>query len=252
VKAKSNQAARRASSPKAAAATPRKATNLGKRGAKTRMTGVSLLNANANAPSMADRAYLTEKLSNGELRGGDVIQESRLAEKLKLSRTPIRDALGRLEGEGLLTRSGRTLAVRRVTVKEFLDMLHVRRLIEPEAAFLAAGKLDVSLLADLKEKLLNVTDDQNSAELIALDESIHLSIVGALRNDCLADLVRNLRRRTRLFELTELPSKKNSGRPEDLKLIDALIMNNAQKAKMAMLEHLDTLRDEIIERIRSL
>jgi DNA-binding GntR family transcriptional regulator len=254
VKAKSNQVARRTSSPKSAAASPRKMENFGKRKAKTRAVGMSLLNANANAPSMADRAYayLTEKLSNGELRGGDVIQESRLAEKLKLSRTPIRDALGRLEGEGLLTRSGRTLAVRRVTVKEFLDMLHVRRLIEPEAAFLAAGKLDISLLADLKERLLSVTDDQNSAELIALDESIHLSIVGALRNDCLADLVRNLRRRTRLFELTELPGKKNSGRPEDLKLIDALIMNNAQRAKMAMLEHLDTLRDEIVERIRSL
>jgi DNA-binding GntR family transcriptional regulator len=254
VKTKSNQAVRRTQSVKRAIERPRKAESVGNANAKSRLVATISLGANDSAPSMADRAYayLTEKLSNGELRGGDVIQESRLAEKLKLSRTPIRDALGRLEGEGLLIRAGRVLAVRRVTIKEFLDMLHVRRLIEPEAAFLAAGKLDVTLLAELKEKLLSVGDDQESAKLIALDETIHLSIIGALRNDCLADLVRNLRRRTRLFELTEFPSKKDSGRPEDLKLIDALIMKDAQKAKMAMLEHLDTLRDEVVERIRSL
>ena len=254
MKTKSNQAARRTQLVKRAIERPRKAESAGNANAKSRLVATVSLSANDSAPSMADRAYayLTEKLSNGELRGGDVIQESRLAEKLKLSRTPIRDALGRLEGEGLLIRTGRVLAVRRVTVKEFLDMLHVRRLIEPEAAFLAAGKLDVTLLAELKEKLLRVGDDQESAKLIALDETIHFSIIGALRNDCLADLVRNLRRRTRLFELTEFPSKTDSGRPEDLKLIDALIMKDAQKAKMAMLEHLDTLRDEVIERIRSL
>ncbi|WP_213775159.1 GntR family transcriptional regulator [Bradyrhizobium sp. dw_78] len=215
---------------------------------------VSVLDAHTSAPSMADRAYdyLTERLSNGSLRGGDVIQESRLAEKLNLSRTPIRDALGRLEGEGLLERSGRALVVRRVSVKEFLDMLHVRRLIEPEAAFLATGKMDLSLLAGLKQKVLAAPENQTSADLFALDESIHLNIANSLRNDCLADLVRNLRRRTRLFELTEFPGKNRSDRIEHLKLIDALIANDAQGARNAMLEHLDILREEVVGQIRSL
>jgi DNA-binding GntR family transcriptional regulator len=208
---------------------------------------------NASTPSMADRAYLylTERLSNGELRGGDVIQERRLAAQLKLSRTPIRDALTRLEGEGLLERSGRALVVRRISIKEFLDMLHVRRLIEPEAAFLAAGKMDQSLLLSLKLKLL-ATEKQTKSDLFALDESIHLNIANSLRNDCLADLVLSLRRRTRLFELTEFPGKNRSDRNEHLKLIDALIASNAQEARNAMLEHLDTLREEVVEQIRNL
>jgi DNA-binding GntR family transcriptional regulator len=215
---------------------------------------MSVLDAHASAPSMADRAYdyLTDRLSNGSLRGGDVIQESRLAEKLSLSRTPIRDALGRLEGEGLLERSGRALVVRRVSIKEFLDMLHVRRLIEPEAAFLAAGKMDTALLADLKQKVLAAPENQTSADLFALDESIHLNIANSLRNDCLADLVRNLRRRTRLFELTEFPGKNRSDRTEHLKLIEALIANNAEAARNAMLEHLDILREEVVGQIRNL
>jgi DNA-binding GntR family transcriptional regulator len=209
---------------------------------------------NPSTPSMAERAYdhLTERLSNGELRGGDVILESRLAEKLELSRTPVRDALTRLEGEGLLERSGRALVVRRISIKEFLDMLHVRRLIEPEAACLAAGKMDPSLLAALRKSLLAAPEKQTKAALFALDESIHLNIANSLRNDCLADLVRNLRRRTRLFELTEFPAKSRSDRNEHLKLIDALIASDGEGAKSAMLEHLDALREEIVEQVRNL
>jgi DNA-binding GntR family transcriptional regulator len=208
----------------------------------------------ASAPSMAERAYedLTERLSNGELRGGDVILESRLAEKLDLSRTPVRDALTRLEGEGLLERSGRALVVRRISIKEFLDMLHVRRLIEPEAAFLAAGMMDPVLLVALRKKLLAAPEKQTKAALFALDESIHLTIANSLRNDCLADLVRNLRRRTRLFELTEFPGKIRSDRNEHLKLIDALIAGDGEGARSAMLEHLDALREEVAEQVRNL
>lgn len=220
---------------------------------QTRASRTGVLDAHASVPSMAARVYdyLTDRLSNGSLRGGDVIQENRLAQKLNLSRTPIRDALGRLESEGLLERSGRGLVVRRVSIKEFLDMLHVRRLIEPEAAFLAAGKMDAVLLAELKQKLLAAPEKQTAADVFALDESIHLTIANSLRNDCLADLVRNLRRRTRLFELTEFPGKR-SDRMEHLKLIEALIANDAQEAKNAMLEHLDVLREEVVGQIRNL
>ena len=204
------------------------------------------------APSMADRAYdhVMEGLSDGTLRGGDLIQESRLAERLNLSRTPVRDALGRLEGEGLLVRAGRALAVRRVTVKEFLDMLQVRRLIEPEAAWQACGKIQPGILQHLRAQL--VAEPLDATQARALDETLHLTIVDALHNDYLAGLVRNLRRRTRLFEQTEFPSKTTSGRDEHLRLVDALLANLPNAAKQAMLAHLDLLGADIVDQIRSL
>lgn len=204
--------------------------------------------------SMADRTYnyLTESLSNGTLRGSDTIQESRLAERMNLSRTPIRDALGRLEGEGLLVRIGRTLTVRRVTVKEFLDLLHVRRLIEPEAAFLACGKIDPAVLEKWHQAALANVDEKVDKEQWSLDEEIHLTIVKVLQNDYLADLVRNLRRRTRLFELTEFPGSGRSGRREHLRLIAALIDGEPEEAKAAMLAHLETLRSDVIDLIRKM
>ena len=75
--------------------------------------------------TMVDVAYdsILNDILAGRHRGGDLLQENRLAEKLGLSRTPVREALGRLEGEGLLIRSGRVLTVRRISIEEFLDIL---------------------------------------------------------------------------------------------------------------------------------
>jgi DNA-binding GntR family transcriptional regulator len=213
----------------------------------------TILDALANTPSAADRVYdyLTERLSNGILRGGDVIQESKLAETLELSRTPIRDALGRLEGEGLLVRSGRLLSVRRVTVKEFLDLLHVRRLIEPEAAYLAAGKMDNQLLQELRRQLMSAVE-RGDPSTFEVDEKIHLEIVRTLRNNYLADLVHNLRRQTRLFELTEWSNTNRLHESRHNDLIDALIENRPEDARHAMVEHLDSLRADVVQRIREL
>jgi DNA-binding GntR family transcriptional regulator len=204
--------------------------------------------------SMADRAYshVIAALSDGTLKGGDLIQESRLADHLQLSRTPVRDALGRIEGEGLLVRSNRGLTVRRVTIKEFLDILHVRRLLEPEAAYLACGQLDSEYLFRLQDRVLRESTAGMNAEGWALDEEIHLTIVKGLKNDYLADLVRNMRRRTRLFELTEFPGRARSDREEHLDLLKSLISGDRDKAKAAMLRHLESLRDFIVESLKKM
>lgn len=205
-------------------------------------------------PRMATLAYdrISSMLLAGHLRGGDLVQEGRLAEQLGLSRTPVRDALGRLEGEGLLTRIGRLLIVRRVTVKEFLDLLHVRLLIEPEAAALAAEKLDPEHLARLKDLVLEMPEAVSHEQLWSVDDQIHLDIVEAIHNDFLAQLVRTMRRRTRLFELAELPERRMSGREEHLALIEALMARDAERAKTAMRNHLEGVRAGVIRQLRSL
>ena len=80
-------------------------------------------------------------LLSGELGGGAIVQDRRLAERLGLSRTPVREALGRLEGEGLLRREGRVLIVNAVSVEDIMEILAVRRVVEAEAVRLATGRL---------------------------------------------------------------------------------------------------------------
>ena len=86
--------------------------------------------------SLGQRAYdlLLGILLAGELRPNDVVMERRLAEKLGISRTPLREAIRRLEGEKLLERQkGGTIVVSPMSVEGFLNILSVRRLLEGEA-----------------------------------------------------------------------------------------------------------------------
>ena len=99
---------------------------------------------------LANTAYRTvlNKILSHELPGGSVIQERKLADAMGISRTPMRDALGRLEGLGLLVRlTDRLLAVRVITLQDYLHSLDVRAMIEPQAAALAAPFIST---ADIK------------------------------------------------------------------------------------------------------
>src|SRR5580692_5445133 len=105
---------------------------------------------------LADAAYRTvlNKILSHELPGGSVIQERKLAEAMGISRTPMRDALGRLEGLGLLVRlTDRLLAVRVITLQDYLHSLDVRAMIEPQAAVLAAKTIGAAELAHLNREL---------------------------------------------------------------------------------------------------
>ncbi|WAT06654.1 GntR family transcriptional regulator [Rouxiella badensis] len=97
--------------------------------------------------NLSTKAYevLLNMLINRELPVNTVLQERRLAELLNISRTPVRDALNRLENEGFIIRAGgRTPVVKEFSIRELIETLHVRRTLESEAASLAAGRVPVS------------------------------------------------------------------------------------------------------------
>jgi DNA-binding GntR family transcriptional regulator len=204
--------------------------------------------------TMVDVAYdsILNDILAGRHRGGDLLQENRLAEKLGLSRTPVREALGRLEGEGLLIRSGRVLMVRRISIKEFLDILHVRLLIEPEVAAMACQAMDKDLIRRLRSKVETMPADITPEAHWAIDDDIHLGIAETTGNDLLLQLVRDLRRRTRLFDLKKIPERFEPGRQEHLSLLDALIAGDQAAARERMKAHLENARHGILDHIRKL
>src|SRR6202140_5698783 len=86
-------------------------------------------------PSRSEAAYqgLLKILISGELRPNDVIMERRIAEQLQVSRTPLREAIRRLEGEKLLQRqSGGAIVACPMSIEDFLNILSLRRLLESE------------------------------------------------------------------------------------------------------------------------
>src|ERR1700754_1493616 len=103
----------------------------------------------AEDESLAEETYrlLLADILSARLAGGSVGQQRRLATKHAVSRSPMRHALGRLEGEGLLVRNDKgVLCVRVITLKDYLDSLSMRMLLEPSAAAAAAPHMPVEAL----------------------------------------------------------------------------------------------------------
>jgi len=91
--------------------------------------------------SLRDRVYntLREHVCSGRLPSGQPLQEAGLAAQLGVSRTPVREALGRLASEGLLGSHGRSFIVPALTETDVDDIYELRLLLEPEALRQAAA-----------------------------------------------------------------------------------------------------------------
>ena len=108
------------------------------------------------AASLGERAYrrLREMILDRELEAGALLNEQRVAEQLDMSRTPVREALIRLTGEGLLVRAdARSFSVRAVSAREFFESMRVRELLEAQAIDLGIQRLSVASIEALEAKV---------------------------------------------------------------------------------------------------
>jgi DNA-binding GntR family transcriptional regulator len=151
---------------------------------------------------LADTAYRTllSKILSHELPGGTVIQERKLAQAMGVSRTPMRDALARLEGLGLLVRlTDRLLAVRVITLQDYLHSLDVRAMIEPQAAAHAAKTISAADVAALHGELdvLSRHSGDGIEELHwRFDDLLHDTIAQKSGNPILREMIDAMRRYT--------------------------------------------------------
>lgn len=199
--------------------------------------------------TMVEIAYesIVAGIMSQRYRGGDIVQEAKIAQSLGLSRTPVREALGRLEGEGLLVRFGRATAIKSISVQEYLEALHIRRLVEDEAINLACGSMPIAALQALRARVEALHDRSQITPDAhwAIDDDLHQGIAKASGNRTLAQLIMDLRLKTRLFNLDKLPDRFLPGRSEHLAILDALISQDVEAARMAMRLHLENVKASI-------
>ncbi|WP_321339168.1 GntR family transcriptional regulator [uncultured Cohaesibacter sp.] len=208
---------------------------------------------------LAQQAYekILELILSGEAKPGEMLTERRLAETLDMSRTPIRDALLMLESEGLLKRHGsRGLQVKQMRIEDYMEVLQIRLLLEPEAARLAAGHVPAETLADLRKRLQDLIDGAEKGTsrpdretVRAVDDGLHGTIADMAGNAHLAQIIHSLRRQTQIFDLRSIPERLTSTCQEHLVLIDCLEQGKSKEAAEAMREHLEHVRASIIRRL---
>lgn len=208
---------------------------------------------------LAPRAYqqILDLILSGKTRPGEQLNERQLADMLGMSRTPVRDALLMLEAEGLIVRQGRMgVQIKQMHIDEFLDALQVRALLEPAVSRMAAGKVDHAALDELERSLHSAIDmadatgsGMDRSQTRWIDDTLHSLISDSAGNAQLSAIVRNLRRKTQIFDLKNLPERAVATCREHLDIISALRLGDGEKTAEAMALHLEQVRASIIARL---
>lgn len=201
--------------------------------------------------SLGERTYLliSDMILKGELAYGDPVQERRLAEHMNVSRTPVREAISRLEAEGFLERSGGRVVVREVRLKEFVEILHVRKLLECDAVREAAKNADAKELQKIRGTIEKLMEKRSvtALELRDVDDMFHNFIARSSNNSLVNELINDLRRRTAMFDHERLPDRKQPGSKEHLDILDALEKRDGALASARMARHINNVHSSIFE-----
>jgi DNA-binding GntR family transcriptional regulator len=187
---------------------------------------------------------VSDMIRQRRLRGGDVLVEARLAETLGISRTPLREALQRLEGEGLVRKGdGRNYVVRRVDIGEYLQSLRLRQLVEPEAAVTALGAVPKRRMIEVHREILELMDATayHTDTHWVSDDNLHNLIIDHCGNEVMARVLRDLRVTTRLFEIDRLKERLQPDSTEHLRIIKALQAGDAAETRAAVHDHIESL-----------
>ncbi len=152
---------------------------------------------------------LRNMIVDGRLPAGERINEVHLSEQLGVSRTPLREALARLEHEGALRAVPRIgYFVRGLTLEEFEQIYAIRPLLDPEALRLAGlpGRDRIERLREINDRIGKESDADT---IIELDDEFHLELIAGCSNTVLTDLIKHFILRTRRYEIALMREKKN-------------------------------------------
>lgn len=202
--------------------------------------------AGEGARSQGELAYdrLYEAIASGLFRPGDRLREIDVAARLGLGRTPVRDALRRLEAEGVVEHRPRLGAVlRSLSHAEIVELYEMRRVLERTAAEMAAQHAtpaEIDEIADLNEALLAAKGDPREAA--RLNACLHRCLHHAARNRFLMESTRALSNALMLLGPTTLDDgvRVETAHRQHMAIIEALRTHDAEAAGRAALEHIDT------------
>ncbi|MEV0321071.1 GntR family transcriptional regulator [Streptomyces sp. NPDC050658] len=207
-----------------------------------------------HGPTLAEQAYhaITDRLVTLHIRPGEPVHDARLAEELGLGRTPVREALKRLETEKLVVAYPRrgTFATE-VQIADLAHISEVRQELEPLAASLAARRATGADRARLGELLSRLEPEPERAadrtELLRLDMAVHRAVYAVTHNPYLeATLVGYDNLATRIWclfvdRLDGLDQHVHEHGP----LLRAVVQGEAEKAAALAAEHVDNFERAI-------
>ena len=195
--------------------------------------------------SLADQVF--ERLENDIIQGifprGEVLTELKLVERLGVSRTPIREALRRLEQERLIADTGKGSIVLGITEDDILDIMNIRQQIEGLATYYATvnmtpeGREVLSHIVDLQDFYFSKGDLEH---LRQVDDEFHDTICRLSKRTVIYDTLSPLLRKTRRYRRQAMQHAERNKKTmkEHRAIYEAIMSGNAELAQQLATEHI--------------
>ena len=198
---------------------------------------------------------LRQAILTGELKPGERLMEIHLADRLGVSRTPIREAIRKLELEGLVVMIPRKGAqVAKITEKNLKDVLEVRRALDTLAVRLACKRMDETYKKQLREacdEFAKVVKCSNTKDITEADVRFHDIINQSTGNDRLIQLVNNLAEQMYRYRLEYIKDAAYHKRlvDEHEEIYNAIMEQDEERAAKAVVVHIDNQEASILEHL---
>lgn len=199
---------------------------------------------------------IREAIINGTLKPRERLMEIQLAEELGVSRTPVREALRKLELEGFIVMVPRKGAyVADLSFKDIADVFEIRAALEALAAGLAAERITDEELEEMERLLVEKAEAiaaNDMEKLIEVDTKFHDAIYRASRNERLYAIINNLREQIQRFRTTSLayPGRMKQSLDEHRGIVEALQARDIQLARNLAQEHIENAENSMLEAIK--
>ena len=207
--------------------------------------------------SLADQVF--DRLENDIIQGvyakGEILTELKLVEQLGVSRTPIREALRRLEQERLIEDAGKGSRVLGITEADLFDIMTIRERVEGVAAYYATinmtpeGKKELTHLVDLQEFYFEKRDAER---LRQVDDQFHDAICYMSKRSVIIDTIVPLMRKTRRYrriamdDWERVPHTKR----EHFEIYQAIVSGNAELAEELTSKHISNAKIHMLEEMK--
>ena len=195
---------------------------------------------------------LREAIRSGVLKPGERLMEIQLADELGVSRTPVREAMRKLELEGyviMLPRRGTYVA--NISIRDINEVFEIRTTLDALANGLAAERITEEELEQLERLLVSIGENietRNMKKVVEDDMEFHDILYKASRNQRLVGIISNLREQMTRFRSMSMsyPGRLKKTLEEHSRLVEAIAQRDVELAQKLAVEHMENSEQTLL------
>ena len=204
--------------------------------------------------SLADQVFdkLESDIIQGVYQRGEILTELKLVERLGVSRTPIREALRRLEMERLIEDSGKGSVVLGITQEDLIDIMNIRQHVEGLATYYATKRMTPEMRKEL-EHVVSLQDyycaNEDWDHLHQLDDKFHQLVCNFSGSSVIQDTILPLHRKSKRYRKAAVENTERSRQMvrEHREIFEAINKGDAELAEKLTANHIEKAKNNMLK-----